>query len=266
MFNRGRVRELERELADARQQAKANARRAEEMRGRVKAREDRIRELEGRFELPEGADDAVEAFNALYYGIGDAKRGTWFETFWHGVPAWKCPTDLWVYQEMLFEKRPDWVVETGTAHGGSALFLAHVMDSLGHGQIVSVDIEERRDRPEHPRVTYLTGSSTAPEILDEVRSMVGGGTAIVVLDSDHSKGHVLDELAAYSGLVPPGGYLVVEDTNVNGHPVLPHFGPGPMEAVEDFLASPDGADFSVDDEKEKLLLTFNPRGFLRRAG
>lgn len=280
MFNRGRIRELERELAAAREQAKASAQRAKKMheqvktkderakkmQERVKAKDERIRKLEARFGLPEESNGVVEDFHQLYYNIGIAKRGTWTDTYWFGVPAWKCPTDLWVYQEILFEARPDWVVETGTAHGGSALYLAHIMDALGEGNIVSVDIEEKPDRTEHPRVTYLTGSSTDTTIVEEVRSMVGGGTALVVLDSDHSKDHVLGELAAYSGLVPPGGHLIVEDTNVNGHPVLPNFGPGPMEAVEEFLAGPAGAGFSVDGDKEKLLLTFNPRGFLKKAG
>ncbi len=85
---------------------------------------------------------------------------------------------------------------------------------------------------------------------------------MVILDSDHSRDHVLRELELYSPLVTPGCYLVVEDTNVNGHPVSPEFGPGPMEAVEAFLETTN--DFEVDRSREKLLLTFNPSGYLRR--
>ncbi len=84
----------------------------------------------------------------------------------------------------------------------------------------------------------------------------------MILDSDHRREHVLRELELYSRFVTPGCYLVVEDTNINGHPVAPTFGPGPMEAVRDFLASTD--DFEVDHSREKLLLTFNPSGYLRR--
>jgi cephalosporin hydroxylase len=92
----------------------------------------------------------------------------------------------------------------------------------------------------------------------------GAGRVLVVLDSDHSRDHVLAELRAYAPLVTPGSYLVVEDTNVNGHPVYEAFGPGPMEAVQDFLKERD--DFEVDRSREKFLLTFNPGGWLRKLG
>ena len=85
---------------------------------------------------------------------------------------------------------------------------------------------------------------------------------MVVLDSDHTRDHVAEELRLYAPLVTSGCYLVVEDTNVNGNPVLPEFGPGPQEAVAEFLAQTD--DFEVDHEREKLMLTFNPNGYLRR--
>jgi cephalosporin hydroxylase len=85
---------------------------------------------------------------------------------------------------------------------------------------------------------------------------------MVVLDSDHRRPHVLAELHRYAPLVSPASYLIVEDTNVNGHPVLPDFGPGPLEAVEDFLTESD--DFFVDGSREKYFLTFNPGGYLCR--
>ena len=85
---------------------------------------------------------------------------------------------------------------------------------------------------------------------------------MVILDSDHSRDHVLRELELYAPFVTRGCYLVVEDTNVNGHPVVPGFGPGPMEAVTAFLRT--AADFTVDHAREKFMLTFNPSGYLRR--
>ena len=85
---------------------------------------------------------------------------------------------------------------------------------------------------------------------------------MVVLDSNHKAFHVLDELRAYHPLVTPGGYLVVEDTNINGHPVEPEFGPGPMEALAEFLQEND--DFEVDAAREKFMLTYNPGGWLRK--
>jgi cephalosporin hydroxylase len=154
------------------------------------------------------------------------------------------------------------IVETGTADGGSALFLASICDLLDHGEIVTVDIDER-PRPSHPRITYVGGSSIAPDVVTRVKEFVGDrAPVLVILDSDHTRDHVLEELHAYSSLVTSSSYLVVEDTNINGHPVLPDFGPGPMEALDTFLRE-DG-DFSIDPDREKLLLTFNPRGYLRR--
>ena len=199
------------------------------------------------------------AFHRLYYS--PASR-TWSNTYWLGTQTQKCPLDLWIYQEILHELQPAAIVETGTASGGSALFLASVCDLLGHGEIMTVDIVERK-RPAHPRVTYVSGSSTAPETAARVRQFVGDRSPVlVILDSDHSKTHVTEELRLYSPLVTPGSYVVVEDTNVNGHPVAPEHGPRPMEAVREFLE--DSPEFVVDEAREKFFLTFNPHGFLRR--
>lgn len=200
----------------------------------------------------------TDAFHRLYYDTA-----VWKDTYWLGVRTQKCPLDLWVYQELLFEQRPDLILETGTAHGGSALYLASVCDLLGRGEVVTVDIDPIEDRPVHDRITYLAGSSTAAEVVTELERLADGRESVlVILDSDHSREHVLDELRLYSRFVTPGGHLIVEDTNVNGHPVFPEHGPGPMEAVDAFLAETD--DFEVDAAREKFFLTFNPRGFLRK--
>lgn len=207
----------------------------------------------------------IRRFHQLYYD-----RHVWQRTPWMGIPALKLPFDLWAYQEILHETRPDLIVETGTAHGGSAMYLASICDLLGEGQIISIDVEERRtpnkSRPEHPRVRYVLGSSTDADLVTGVHEEARGKRTLVILDSDHSKAHVLNELQAYAPLVTAGGYLIVEDTNVNGHPVFPEHGPGPMEAVEEFLASPEGKGFEVDRSKEKFLFSFNPRGYLKRVG
>jgi cephalosporin hydroxylase len=154
-------------------------------------------------------------------------------------------------------------VETGTYFGGSALFLASMLDLIGSGRVISIDTGWDPNPPAHPRIEYRTGSSVAPEIVAGVREAVRPGEGVmVILDSDHFRDHVLAELHAYSPLVTPGDYLVVEDTNVNGNPVKPDFGPGPMEAVDEFL---DGNDaFRVDDSREKFFMTFSPGGYLRR--
>jgi cephalosporin hydroxylase len=211
---------------------------------------------------PGWRDTVVDGFHRLYYDIGHA-GGTWTDTTWFGVPTLKCPSDLWVYQELIHELAPDLIVETGTADGGSGLFLATLCEAKGRGAVVSVDIEARPGRPHHNRLTYVTGSSTDPAVVERLAERASGAqTVLVVLDSDHSHDHVLAELRAYAWLVTPGSYLVVEDTNINGHPVYQHFGPGPMEAVEDFLKENDA--FAVDRSREKFLLTFNPAGWLKK--
>lgn len=214
--------------------------------------------------MTENESQIVNAFHNLYYnGPQGAEKNTYLNTYWMGVLCQKCPLDLWIYQEILFETRPDLIVETGTYSGGSALYLAHLCDLLGHGHVVTIDIEER-PRPAHPRISYIHGSSSDPEIIAQALACVEKKENIlVILDSDHSEQHVLRELELLSQLVKVGGYLIVEDTNVNGHPTLPSFGPGPFEAVEKFAQQ--NPSFEIDLSKEKFMMTFNPRGFLKRV-
>lgn len=211
---------------------------------------------------PKQEAEIVNEFHHLYYEV--LPHRTWQNTYWMGHRLLKCPLDVWHYQEILYEVRPDLIIETGTCFGGSALLLAQLCDLLGHGRIITVDIESREDRPVHPRITYLTGSSTAPDIVSQLTgSARQESRVIVILDSDHSKGHVSAELRALADLVTLGSYLIVEDTNVNGHPVASDHGPGPMEALEEFLA--EHHEFNIDLRGEKFLLSFNPRGYLKRV-
>lgn len=218
-----------------------------------------------RLALAPGVERAlVDDFHQLYFDAS-AYHMTWRNTQWMGHDILKCPLDLWLYQEILFRLRPAVVVETGTAFGGSAHFLASMMDLIGHGRVITIDIEERPGRSAHPRITYLTGSSVAPEMVARVRELIGTDAPVMVLlDSDHTRDHVLAELQAYAPLVSRDSYLIVEDTNLNGHPVLPDYGPGPMEALEAFL--PSHPDFAHDTSMDKFFLTFNPKGWLKRGG
>lgn len=202
----------------------------------------------------------VADFHRLYY---EANERTWDATTWLGHRAQKCPLDLWLYQEILTATRPEVVIETGTYEGGSALFLASIFDLLGGGRVVTIDIEEQPARPAHPRIDYVLGSSTDVTIASGVLDGIPAQARVMaVLDSDHTRDHVRAELELYAPRVSPGCYLVVEDTNVNGNPVFPSFGPGPAEAVREFLA--EHTEFSVDRGCEKFFLTFNPGGYLRR--
>jgi cephalosporin hydroxylase len=205
----------------------------------------------------------ADTFHSAYY----ASR-VWQRTYWLGQRCTKYPADMWVYQEIITETRPNLVIETGTFAGGSALFLAGVFDLLEQGPlpglVLTIDLEQQAERPRHPRIVYLTGSSTGPAVLAQVRQRAVGRRVMVILDSDHSENHVLRELELYGPLVSAGCYLIVEDTNVNGHPVLPEHGPGPHEAVEWFLRG--HPEFTVDRSREKFLVTANPGGYLRRIG
>ena len=212
------------------------------------------------FQAEPDDEPVVRRFHDLYYENRDR---TWNNTFWRGVQALKCPLDLWVYQEIVVETRPELIVETGTYRGGSAFFLASICDLLGAGEVVSIDIEAvRDDYPTHPRITYLgRRSSTDPDVVATVRERAAGKRTLVVLDSDHSQAHVEAELAVYAELVPVGCYLIVEDSNIGQ--IRKDLLPGPLEAIEAFLARTD--EFEIDRGREKFLITHNPSGYLRRV-
>jgi cephalosporin hydroxylase len=187
----------------------------------------------------------------------------WAGAHWLGVSLLKGPWDLWVYQEILSETKPDILVEAGTYLGGSAYYFASIFDLMKHGRVVTIDIVDFPGKPKHDRISYLLGSSTSPEILNSVRQAIKPGDRVmVVLDSDHHKTHVLNELRLYSGLVTVGDYLVVEDTNINGHPVYPGFGPGPMEALQEFLH--ENNSFVSDKTRERYGVSYYPDGWLKR--
>lgn len=203
----------------------------------------------------------VTLFHKLYYG---RDKQTTFNTYWMGVPALKCPLDLWIYQEILFETKPDLIIECGTKRGGTAFFLASICDLVNKGRIITIDITDFPDKPNHNRITYLHGSSTSEEIVSRVRDLIKEGEKVmVILDSNHRRNHVLNELKIYNHFVTKGNYLVVEDTNINGYPVFSNYGPGPMEAVNIFMKK--RSDFVIDREREKFMMTFNPRGYLRKV-
>jgi cephalosporin hydroxylase len=202
--------------------------------------------------------EIVADFGRVYYASRAYSKITW-----RGVQLLKYPTDLWVYGELLWKMRPEIVVETGTYVGGAALFFADMLELIGDGTVISVDIADWSGpdgRPDHPRILYVSGSSTDTGVVQRIGSIVDGRTCMVILDSDHSAGHVTAELDAYSPLVSLGSYLVVEDTNV--HEVRADYPPGPDDALAKWL--PDHPEFVVDRDCERLLLSAAPGGWLRR--
>jgi len=195
--------------------------------------------------------------------------GVWATMRWLGVPLLQNPADNQEMQEVLFDIKPDVIIEAGTYAGGTALYYATIMDQFKpECKIFTIDIGPRiQDAPKYEvwkkHVIAITGSSTDPAIVDRVTKQIPKGAVVLVtLDSDHSKDHVYQELKIYSQLVTPGSYLVLQDTNINGHPVFKEFGPGPMEALNEFLA--ENHEFTSDLSREKYMDTFYPKGWLKR--
>jgi cephalosporin hydroxylase len=208
--------------------------------------------------LPIPEDLKVEFVDAFW------RSHAWRKTTWLGQRVSKPPTDLIAYQEVIARVRPEWVIETGTGNGGRALFLASICELVGHGQVLSIDARKNDDRPQHPRITYLTANPVHEAAARQVRDIVGDPpNAMVVLGTRGSRGRMVAEFNLYSGLVPLGSYVVMEETIVNGHPVWPSFGAGPAEAVKNVINT--RGDFAPDPDMERSGLTFNPHGFLKRV-
>jgi cephalosporin hydroxylase len=184
---------------------------------------------------------------------------------WMGVRSLKNPLDAWVYQEIVYETRPDVLVELGSAYGGSALFFAHLFDLLGSdGAVVSVDHSHADFGAEHERITTVTGDTRDADVVARVRALCEGRRAMLIHDASHDAPVVLEDLRNYAPLVAPGCYLIVEDGV--GDLVSPAKGgrhtPGPFDATNAFLEETD--DFELELDRERHLATYNPHGFLRR--
>lgn len=197
------------------------------------------------------------------------ETNVWKDMTWHGVRTLKLPSDIWSYQEILFERRIEHVIETGTRHGGSALFFAETLAARGsRGLVVSVDIDSQsRQIQSHERIRFLVGDSAAPAMVDQAFALLGPnpGPIFLILDSDHSRDHVLRELRAWVPRLRRGDYLIVEDTIVNGHPVRPAHGPGPWEAVDAYRAEAPGLLLPDDAREAKFGASFAVNGYFTRA-
>ena len=201
--------------------------------------------------------EIVDAFHKEF-----EKERMWEKLTWLGTPILTLPFDLFIIQELIWKIKPDYIIETGTAYGGSALFYASIMQLLGKGEVITIDIEKKKPIF-HSRIMDIEGSSIDPKVFDYVSSVAKGGNNIVILDSWHSKEHVLKEMELYHPLIPVGSYLIVEDSHVNGHPVPWKWGEGPYEAITEFLRT--HTNFMIDKECERLNITFHPNGYLKRV-
>jgi len=180
---------------------------------------------------------------------------------WYGIRTLQNPVDAWIVQEILSEVKPDFVVETGTLHGGSALLWASILENVNPGaKVITIDIEnmsqEARKMPIAKRsVEFLIGSSVEPAIVKKVTRQVKGGKVLVLLDSLHTREHVAKELEAYAPLVSVGSYVIVQDTGIGEK--------WPLAAIRDFIS--DNDEFAIDRGRERLLLTNSKSGYLKRV-
>jgi cephalosporin hydroxylase len=184
---------------------------------------------------------------------------------WMGLAARKNVLDAWVYQQIISEVRPEILIEIGNAAGGSTLYLAHLLDLVGRGDVIAVDIDHSQFQARHPRIHTVTGDSAAPETLGRVKALARARQGLVIHDGDHSRDHVLADLRAYAEFVQVGGYFIVEDTIIDLFRAGDGLGSvnGPLKAVEEFVK--EDPRFEVDAERESFVLTFNPRGYLKRV-
>jgi len=184
------------------------------------------------------------------------------QSTYFGVRALKSPTDFWVYQEIITAHRPDLIIEIGNAYGGSLLSLAHTCDLLNHGVVLGIDISQAV-LPEivrqHPRISLMEGD--ACDLFPQAKRLAEGKRVLVIEDSSHTYDNTLRVLQLYSSLIPVGGYLIVEDgICYHGLDLGPK--PGPYEAIESFVE--ENPNFEIDRSQESFLVTWNPKGYLKR--
>ncbi len=198
---------------------------------------------------------------------------------WMGVPIIQMPADVMATQEVIWNTKPDVIIETGVARGGSMIFMASLLKVIGKGKVIGVDIDIRahnresiEKHPLSPLITLIEGPSTTAETLARVRAEIPAGASVmVVLDSDHSRDHVLDELRCYGPLVTEGQYIVVADTllgrgDMSQTPTkrskIWYPGDEPYAAVNTYLKETDR--FETDETLNgKLVLSSSPGGYLR---
>lgn len=241
-----------------------------------------------------GQDPDLQALSRIW--VREVSPYKWAYNFsWLGRPAIQFPNDAWMLQELIWSIRPDLIIETGIAHGGSSIHYASMLalldmcdaiesaeafdPSISKRKVLSIDIDIREHNrlaiESHPmatRIQMIQGSSTSPNIIRKVHDIAKDYNCILVcLDSNHTHDHVLGELEAYAPLVSKESYCVVFDTIVDDMPsnMFPDrpWGPknNPKTAVLEYLKT--HSEFEIDKSIEhKLLITVAPDGFLKRSG
>ena len=178
---------------------------------------------------------------------------------WMGVPFHKNVLDAWIYQELVFKIKPDVIVEIGSECGGSTLYFAHLLDCIGKGTVISVDIDRKAYKAKHDRIIEITGHSSGEWVIERVKGICRGKVVLINQDGGHSEDQVFRDLTNYAPLVSIGSYFIVEDTLLYPYAGLKE---GPLMAINKFLET--NHNFVIDLECERYILTANVSGFLKR--
>lgn len=220
------------------------------------------------------SQEGLEFLAALWVKAGTQFR-LMYEPTWLGVPIIQFPTTMVMMQELIWKVRPDVIIECGLAHGGSAVLYASICELIGKGRVIGVDVEVRKfnrvmiqSHPLSSRIEIVEGSSIDPSTVQQVKKRAQGAkTVLVVLDSNHTKEHVLAEMNYYQELVTPGSYLVVMD-GAQAHVWEIPSGKEewrenhPLAAIRVFL--PNHPEFVCDEYYNRMHVSACPEGFLRR--
>ncbi len=224
-----------------------------------------------------GTNDVLRAAAKSFNDVSNSNQYS-YNFSWMGRPIIQYPQDMIAMQEIIWEVKPDLIIETGIAHGGSLIYYASILELMGHGEVLGIDIDIREHNKaeieKHPmfkRISMIQGSSIDPAIVDEVKKHAEGKKKVLVcLDSNHTHDHVLSELEMYAPFVSLNAYLVVFDTIVEDLPegYFSQARPwgisnNPKTAVADFLKA--NSNFVIDDGIDnKLLISVAPGGYLKR--
>ncbi len=186
-----------------------------------------------------------------------------YKTSYHGIKTLKNPLDSWIYQEIIFETMPDVIVEIGNKCGGSALYFAHICDQIGKGRVIGIDLTHEFIHEKaklHPRITFIEGD--ACQCFGLVKKQISVNESVLVIeDSAHTYDNTLNILRCYAFLLKPGDYIIVEDS-ICHHGLTVGPKPGPYEAIETFIH--ENHEFKIDRDRERFVITWNPKGYLKR--
>lgn len=226
------------------------------------------------FEVNLYSEEGLEMLSNLWVKAA-AEFKLMYELTWMGRPIIQFGSDMIMLQQLIWEVKPDIFIETGIAHGGSLIYTASLFELIGKGEVIGIDVEIRahnrvaiEQHPMYKRIQMIEGSSIALSTIEQLEKLIESGKSItIMLDSNHSKDHVLEEMRLYSKYVTKDNYLIVQDGAQAWVSDIPRGKPewlddNPLAAIEEFLK--ENNDFIIEDKYTRLGITQSPKGYLRK--